>query len=125
MNKKQGKLIVACAAIDPLEGRVLVAPDKVRTYKDKTFQSRPVDPEVKEEDINVETEMIMEEVIGDVNYRYQTAMVLQMSDDEKRFKIGDTILYDIGALKVFDYIKGVSELNKYDVRYVLQSEDDL
>ena len=122
MNKKQGKLIVACAAVDPLEGRILVAADKVRTYKDKTFQSRPVDPEVKEEDINVETEMIMEEVIGNVNYRYQTAMVLQKSEDEERFAIGDIILYDIGALKVFDYIKGVFELNKYDVRYVLRSE---
>lgn len=122
MNKKQGKLIIACAIIDPLEGRILVAANKVRTYKDKTFQSRPVDPEVKEEDINAETEMIMEEVIGDVNYRYQTAIVLQKPEDEERFSIGDTILYDIGALKVFDYIKGVSELNKYDVRYVLRSE---
>jgi hypothetical protein len=122
MNNKQQKLMTVCAVINPLEGRVLVAANKVRTYKDKTFTSSPVDPEVKEEDITPETEMVMEEVIGNVNYRYQTALVLQVPEDEERFEIGDTILYDIGALQVFDYIKGVSTLNKYDVRFVLRSE---
>ena len=115
MNTKQQKLMEACAKINPLEGRILVAANKVRTYKDKTFQARPVDPDVKDEDINSETEMIMEEVVGNVNYRYQTAVVLQVPEDEKRFNIGDTVLFDLGALQVFDYIKGVSVLRKYDV----------
>ena len=116
MNKKQSKLIIACAVIDPLEGRILVAANKVRTYKDKTFESTPVDPEVKKEDIIPgTTEMVLQEVIGNVNYRYQTAIVLQTSDDEERFNIGDTVLFDLGALQNFDYIKGVSVLRKYDV----------
>ena len=106
MNNKQQKLMTACAVVNPLEGRILVAADKVRTYKDKTFTSSPVDPEVKEEDITPETEMVMEEVIGNVNYRYQTALVLQVPEDETRFNTGDTILFDIGALQGFDYIKG-------------------
>ena len=108
--------MIACEVINPLEGRVLVAANKVRTYKDKTFISKPVDPEVKEEDIIPnKTEMVMEEVIGNVNYRYQTAVVLQVPEDEKRFNIGNTVLFDIGALQGFDYIKGVSILRKYDV----------
>ena len=121
MNNKQQKLMTVCADINPLEGRILVVANKVRTYKDKTFESKPVDPEVKDEDvIPGETEMVLQEVIGNVNYRHQTAIVLQTSDDEERFNIGDTIIYDIGLLKPFDYIKGVSELNKYDVKYVLR-----
>jgi hypothetical protein len=115
MNNKQQKLMAGCAVINPFEGRILVAANKMRTYKDKTFQSRPVDPDVKEEDKTAETEMIMEEVIGNVNYRYQTAVVLQVPEDEERFNIGDTVLFDIGALQMFDYIKGVSILRRYDV----------
>ena len=121
MNNKQQKLVEKCNSINPLEGRVLVAADKVRTYKDKQFESSPVDSEVRPEDITSETEMIMTEVIGNVNYRYQTAVVLQKSEDELRFNIGDTVLFDLGALQNFDYIKGVSTLNKYDVRFVLRS----
>jgi len=120
MNNKQQKLMVKCETINPLEGRILVAANKVRTYKDLRFESTPVDPEVKEEDITSETEMIMEEVMGDVNYRYQTAVILQKSADEKRFDIGDTVLFDIGALQEFDFIKGVSSLNKFDVRFFIK-----
>ena len=123
MNNKQQKLMTACAVVNPLEGRILVAANKVRTYKDKIFESKPVDSEVKEEDITVETEMVMEEVIGNVNYRNQTAIVLQKSEDEERFNIGDTLLFDIGALQEFDYIKGVSVLRKWDVVGVLKNED--
>jgi len=120
MNNKQQKLVEKCISINPLEGRVLVAANKVRTYKDKQMSGTPVDPEVRPEDVTSETEMVMKEVMGDVNYRYQTAVVLQKSEDEVRFNIGDTILFDLGALQDFDYIKGVSTLNKYDVRFVLR-----
>jgi len=121
MNNKQQKLMAQCAAINPLEGRILVAPNKVRTYKSTGFESKPVDSEIKEEDIiDGETEMVLEEVVIKANYRYQTAVVLQKSEDEERFNVGDTVLFDLGALKEFDYIKSVSELNKYDVRYVLR-----
>ena len=121
MNSKQQKLMAACAVINPLEGRVLVAANRVRTYKSTGFESKPVDPEVKEEDIIPgETEMALVEVETKVNYRYQTAVVLQKSEDEVRFNIGDTVLFDLGALQDFDYIKGVSTLNKYDVRFVLR-----
>lgn len=115
MNSKQQRLADKCANIKPLEGRILIAADKVRTYKDKRFESKPVDSEVKEEDITSDTEMIMEEVLGDVNYRHQTAVVLQKPEGEERFDIGDTIIYNIGMLQEFDFIKGVSLIRKYDV----------
>lgn len=119
MNNKQQRLAIKCADIKPLEGRILVAPNKVRTYKDKGFESTPVDSEATDEAIVAgETEMIMKEVIRDVNYRFQTAVVLQKPEDETRFNIGDTIIYELGALQEFDLIKGVSTLRKYDAGYV-------
>jgi len=119
MNNKQQRLAEKCANLIPLEGRVLVALNKVRTYKDKTFKSTPVDPNIRVEDIVAgETEMSVEEVESNVNYRYQSAVVLRKTVDEKRFEVGDTVLFELGAIQDFDYVKGVSILNKYDVRFV-------
>lgn len=122
MNNKQQRLADKCADLKPLEGRVLVAPNKVRTYKSTGLSSRPVDPDVKEEDIiEGTTEMIMEEVVTDVKYRYQSAVVLMVPEDETRYGVGDTVLFDLAAMQEFDYIKGVSILRKYDVHFVLKA----
>lgn len=118
MNKKTEKLIDKVKDLKPLEGRVLIVPDKVRTYKDKGLEGKPKDPNIKPEDIDAETEMVMEEVITDVNYRFQTGTVIQKAEDETRFEVGDTVIYQIGALKEFDLVKGVSILRKYDVEFV-------
>ncbi len=118
MNKKIERLIDKCAYLTPLDGRVLVVSDKLRTYKEKQFKTYPKDPDIKEEDVDHETEMVMEEVMADVNYRYQTATVLQTPTDEIRFKVGDIIVYQIGALKEFDLVKGVSTLRKYEVEFI-------
>lgn len=121
MNNKQMKLAQKCAGIEPLDGRILVVPNKVRTYKDKGFESHPVDPDIPEEEIIPgETEMVLKEVIRDANYRYQTGLVVQKATDETRFNIGDTIIFDLGAPQEFDYVKGVSVIRRYDVVGVLR-----
>lgn len=121
MTNKQQKLADKCANIEPLDGRILIAPNRVRTYKELGHKTYPADPNIKEADvIHGETEMVMEETLIDVNYRYQTGVVVQKSVDETRFNVGDTIIYGIGAPIEFDYIKGVSILKKYDVIGVLR-----
>jgi hypothetical protein len=115
MNNKQKRLADKLAIHNPVEGRILVCPDKLRTYKYKGFNSTPVDPDVKEEDITSETEMRMEEAEMTANHKFQTAVVLQKPSDETRFDIGDTVVFYLGALEEFDLVKGVSILRKYDV----------
>ena len=113
-------LIEKCSMLDPLDGRVIILPGKVRTHKQKQMAARPKDPEVKEEDVDSETEMIMEEVMVDVNYRYQKATVLQKPVDETRFNVGDTIIYQVGTTFDFDLVKGASLIRKFDVVAVVK-----
>jgi len=120
MTNRVIKLIEKCADIEPLEGRIFILPDKVRTYKDKRLIGRPKDPEVKEENIDSETEMVMIEEMVDVNHRFQTATVLKVPEDEIRFKAGDMLVYTIGTTFEFDLIKGVSFIRKYDVVAVVR-----
>jgi len=121
MNNKQERLALKCVDIKPLEGRIIVIADRVRSYKGTGFESKPVDPDVKEEDIvQGETEMALEEVETKVNYRYQTAVVLQTPEDEIRFDVGDTVLYDIGSLVDFDFVRGTSMIRKFDVVAVIR-----
>ena len=118
MNNKQQRLAEKCANIEPLEGRILVCADKVRTYKTTGLTSKPVDEDVSDDEVIAgETEMVLEEVEQVANYRYQTGVVLQLPKDEVRFSIGDTIIFELGALSEFDYIKGVSTLRKYDAGF--------
>jgi len=122
MTNKVEKLISKCSSIRPLEGRILVMPSKVRTYKSIGHEAKPSDPNVKVTDIIPgETEMTLEEKEIDVNYRYQVATVLVLPEDEQRFKVGDQVLYNIGSLQEFDYIKDVSILRKYDVVGVVKT----
>jgi len=115
MSTKIDKIVEKFSTITPLEGRILVLPNKLKTYKAKQFVGRPKDPKVDPKDIDADTEMMMVEELVDVNYRYQTATVIQIPIDEDRFKVGDTILYTVGTTFDFDYVKGVSLIRKYDV----------
>ena len=116
MNTKQQRLADKCASLEPLDGRVLICADKVRTYKSTGLTSKPVDPSVSDDAIiEGETEMMVEEIETDANYRYQTGVVLQVPRDEVRFGVGSTVVFDLGALQNFDYIRGVSILKRYDV----------
>ena len=68
MNNKQQKLADKCANFKPLEGRILVSPNKVRTYKGPGHKARPVDPNISMAEVDAETEMIMETTEIDINY---------------------------------------------------------
>ena len=119
MTKKIENLIEKCANIIPLDGRVLVAPLKLRTYKKLGHTAKPVNPNINEDEIDAETEMVMVEEMQDVNYRFQKAIILQVPRNrlphESKFDVGDTIIYNVGDLVEFDLIKGVSMLRAHQV----------
>ena len=116
MTKKIINLIKRVEEITPLEGRVLVSPHKIRTYK----ETHPVLDDEKNKDKDpLKDEMEVKMVTEDINYRFQRATVLRTPADETRFKVGDEIIYNVGALQDFDVFKGVSVLKKYDVVAVI------
>jgi len=125
MTKKIESLIEKCKSINPFEGRVLVHPDKLKTYKDIQIVNTDIEyetgdmPELYDDKGNV-TEvkdpiMKTEEKEVIIKRRYQTATVLAIHESEDRFKIGDTIIYRVGTAFEFDLIKGVSILQKYGI----------
>lgn len=114
MNKKIEGLVKKCSVIEPLEGRVLVHPLKLRTYESVTQE--PDYDKANAEKLNpMEHEMPMKQKIYDVNYAYQRAVVLQVAKAEPRLKIGDTIIYKVSNLLSFDIIPGVSMLKNFEV----------
>ena len=118
MTNKVQRLIEKCSQVSPLEGRILVSPERVRTYKqEQTFR----DDEASAGSNPVTDEQKTKTTIVDVNYRYQKAVVLKTYEGEDRFTVGDTIIYGIGALDEFDLFKGVSILRKYDVVAVVEA----
>ena len=112
MNEKIVKLAEKVRLVKPLDGRVLVHPLRLRTYKDEQIV---LDDEKNKGKDPLTEEMEVKKVKTDINYRYQKAVVLKVPDDEVRFQIGDIIVYDVGSLKEFDLFKGVSVLRKYDI----------
>ena len=117
MTNKTQRLIEKCANYRPLEGRVLVEPMTLFITKTIGTVSEPIlDDEGKEVLLdNGIPEMKMIEGEIKVNKRHQRAIVLQLPEDENRFKVGDVIIYEIGGLSEFDLIRGVSIIRKYNV----------
>ncbi len=116
MNKTQTRLADKCVNIEPVQGDVLIAVNRLRTYKELGHKASPADPEVDPKDVVPgETEMKLEATEIQVNYRYQTGVVLKASDDT--FKVGDTVIFELGAVKEFDYIKGVSIIPKFMIKF--------
>ena len=114
MTNKIVRLIEKCKSFEPLEGRILVHPLKVKTYKAK--EPMPVRGDMTVDEMQIgEKEVDVKMVERDVMYRYQRAIVLQVANDEIRFTSGNIIIYNVGALHTFDLIKDVSLLRKYDV----------
>ena len=122
MTKKTERLIENCKLIKPLEGRILIQPLKLKTYKEQqivntgiletTAEGMSKDTYNEEMDVYKETQTETKEV--EVNKRFQEAIVLRLPENETRFNIGDTIIYNIGSIFEFDFIKGVSVIFKYD-----------
>ncbi|MHA1198109.1 MAG: hypothetical protein ACTSQF_01945 [Candidatus Heimdallarchaeaceae archaeon] len=117
MTNKIEKLISRVANINPLEGRVLISPERIRTYK----QEQVVLDDEKNKDLDpLNDEMQVKTVIETINYRFQKATVLQIPDGEVRVKVGDQIVYNVGSLQDFDLFKGVSVLKKYDIVAIIK-----
>jgi len=117
MTKKISSLIKKCENIKPLDGRVLIAPMKLRTYKAEGYETTADEVEgnlVTDEAIN-ETPHMKVSKTNEVNYnyRYQKAVVLQVPEGEVRFAIGDTIVYDLHSPAPFDLIKGVEMIRNH------------
>jgi len=119
MTKKIESLIEKCKSINPFGERILVHPDKLRTYKEmQTFSTHVSLNDMASTDSTgvvepQEVEVEQREVV--INKRYQTATVLKVPETEDRFNVGDTIIYRVGSAFDFDLIKGVSVLQKYNI----------
>lgn len=120
MNNKVITLIDECKKFIPLDGRVLVHPLKIRQVKQSDY-SFDLDKESKaNQGKNPEVHRVdLMKIQPKINAKYQSAIVLQVPFDETRFKVGDEVLYPIGAIQLFDVIKGVSVLRKYDIAAVV------
>jgi len=114
MTKKVESLIEKCKSVIPLEGRILVHPLKLKTYKEMQTVNTDVKLDLKSTDIDIDPIVETEQQETIVNKRFQEAIVIGLPDSEVRFEIGDTIIYGIGSIFEFDFIKGVSMIHKYD-----------
>lgn len=122
MTNKIERLVEKCKSIIPLEGRIFVHPLKLKTYKEtQVFPTGVPYPEdekelkVSEDTLEREDPVVQtEEREVEISKRFQEATVLRLPEGETRFNVGDTIIYNVGSIFEFDFIKGVSIIFKYD-----------
>jgi hypothetical protein len=114
MTNKEQRLVEKCVDIEPLGYKILVAPHKLRTYKEKQMV---LDDEANKGKDPIKDEMVQKEEIRDLSYRYQKATVLRSgrSPQDELFEVGEVIVYGIGDLIEFDLIKGISILPTHAV----------
>jgi len=123
MNKKIENLVKKCSVFEPLDGRVLIHPLKLRTYE--SVQQEPdLDSEENKGKNPMEDELVMKRKVYDVNYNYQKAIVVQIGPNEQKLNIGDTIIYKVSNLIDFDVIKGISMLKGFEVIAIERTDDD-
>jgi hypothetical protein len=125
MNNKIQKLIDECRNYIPLDGRILVYAEKIRQVKQSDYTFDLADTKANEGKDPSKHRVDLKKVQPMINAKYQRAVVLQVPFDEHRFKVGDTVIYPIGAIQLFDQIKGVSVLRKYDIAAVLVNHEIL
>lgn len=119
-TKKIDELINECRKFVPLDGRVLVHALKLRQVKQSDY-SFDLDEKSKANEGKDQTKhrVDLKKIQPKINAKYQAAIVLQVPFEENRFQPGDTVLYPVGAINPFDYVKGVSLLRKYDIACVV------
>ena len=116
MNKVE-RLIEKCSDLTPLDGRILIIPMRLRTFKTIGHTSEAITdkggkPQLTEDGV---PEMMMVEKEMKQEYRFQRAIVSQKSKDEDRFEIGDIIIFKFGTVDDFDLIKGISIIRRFDI----------
>ena len=118
-TKQVNNLIAACQRFIPLDGRVLVHALKLRQVKQEDYSFDVANTKANEGKDPERHRVDLVKIQPKVNAKYQEAIVLQVPFDETRFSVGDHVLYPIGSINPFDYVKGVSLLRKYDIAAVI------
>jgi uncharacterized protein YegJ (DUF2314 family) len=95
-----------------LEGRILIRPDKLRTYE---TTDTVLDEEANKGKNPMLDELKTKRKVLTINYAYQTGVVINVPSNITNMKVGDQIVYRVNNLQEFDLIKGVSMLKSYEV----------
>jgi hypothetical protein len=123
MTNKITNLVNKCSLLEPLDGRVLIHPLKLRNYE--SVGSEPDYAKAKAEGINPqEDEMPMKKMVHTINRLYQEAIVLQIAKNEPRLHIGDRVVYKVSNLLDFDLIPGVSVLKNFEIIAIKHIPDE-
>jgi hypothetical protein len=118
MTKKVETLVEKCKVFQMLEGRILVHPLKLRSYK--TTDMVPDDEANRGKNPMLE-ELKLKKKVLTVNYAYQKAIVLNVPSNITNIAVGDTIIYRLNNLQDFELIKGVSMLKGYEVVSIIKA----
>jgi hypothetical protein len=98
-------------------------PLKLRTYE--SVDKEPDYEAGKAEGLNpVTDEMPMKRKVYTINKAYQRAIVLQVSRNEQRLKVGDTVIYKVSNLLEFDLIPKVSMLKNFEIIAIEHTPND-
>ena len=114
MTAKIENLVKKCSVLEPLDGRVLIHPLKLRTYESTVPE--PDYEAAKEQGLNpTEDEMPMKRKVHTINKVYQEAIVLQVAKNEVKLHIGDTVIYRVSNVIDFDLIPNVAILKNFEI----------
>lgn len=113
-NNNVEKLINECNTMLPLDGRILLAPDKIRMIKQKE-PSLKVKEGTETKGKDGISKAVFEKEYPKIPAKYQTATVIQVPFDEKILSIGDKVVYVNGTTNDYDLVKGVSIIQRYNV----------
>lgn len=113
MNKVD-KLMSKAQELVLLDDKMLAIPSKLRSYK---VTDTVLDEEANEGLDPMKDELKTKQKVVEVNYKYQTATILNVSSNIKDLAPGDVIVYAISNPYVieFDFIKGVIMLRRHEV----------
>lgn len=116
-NKVQG-LIATCSNIRPLDGRILIAPDKLKMVRQKEPALKVKEGTEKKGKDGV-SQAVFEKDYPKVPTKYQVATVVGVPVDEAVLKVGMRIVYVNGTVNEYDLVKGVSVVQRYNVVAIL------
>lgn len=109
---KINELIKACEPFTMLDDRLLVHPLKLRTYE---TTDTVLDEEANKGKNPMVDELKTMQKVVEINYKYQEAVVLNVSANIKDITVGDTIIYKVSNLLEFDVVPEVSMLKRFEV----------
>lgn len=109
---KEQKMINDAWQFKMLDDRLLVQPLPLRTYEET---DTVLDDEANKGKNPMLEELQTKQKVVTINYMYQEAVVLNVSENIKDIQIGDHVIYKVSNLTNFDMVEGVSMLRRYEV----------